>query len=247
MNNKISNPFLKQLISEIANKTNQGRLTDISWSVIEERKKNKYIKKEAEGDDKLPPLGGEDEPTKQTPPAPENPPTKDTQVAGLGDVNPAEQDAAGKKAPDADPAAEAPADAEAPPADAEAPADAAPEEDAEKVKADAVKAKAELEKAKAEKDQAEKELEQHTHVKIVSKPGVSFLLSKLLDDAVEKNNLDSLAGEMADKLKIEDSDDFEKFSNEMTPFKALPGVPQLLSSIKTLSSTAPEGKGETEK
>ena len=47
MSNKITNPFLKQMISEIANKTNVGRL-NISWSVIEEaKKKKKSIKKES--------------------------------------------------------------------------------------------------------------------------------------------------------------------------------------------------------
>ena len=56
MNNKITNPFLKQMISEIANKTNVGRL-NISWSSIEEAKKNKKVAKKTlkkESDEKNP-------------------------------------------------------------------------------------------------------------------------------------------------------------------------------------------------
>jgi hypothetical protein len=244
MNTKITNPFLKQIISEISNKTVEGRITNLSWSVIEEGKKKKKrltIEADKKEGDSLPPLGGEDEPTKETPPAPENPPAKDAQVAGLGDVNPAEQ---GDKpeAGDAAPEAEAGADAAAGP-EAGAEGDS---EDPEKAKADAVKAKAELEKAKAEKEEAEQELEQQSVIKLTSKPGVSFLLGKLLGDAVEKNTVDALAGEMADKLKIETPEDFEIFSNQMTPFKAMPGVAQLLNSIKTASSSQPKTK-ETKK
>ena len=44
MNNKIDNPFLKQLISGISQKANQGRMTDIGWNVLEEAKKKKSLK-----------------------------------------------------------------------------------------------------------------------------------------------------------------------------------------------------------
>ena len=43
MNNKITNPFLKQLISEISNKTSEGRITDLSWGSLNEAKKKKVI------------------------------------------------------------------------------------------------------------------------------------------------------------------------------------------------------------
>jgi len=205
-------------------------LSNMAKGMLEEVRKKKNLKKEADektDSEELPPLGGENEPTKETPPAPENPPAKDTQVAGLGDVNPTEQ-GGGAEAGDAAPKADSGS------------------EDPEKAQADAVKAKAELEKAKAEKEKAEQELEQQSVIKLTSKPGVSFLLGKLLGDAVEKNTVDALAGEMADKLKIETPEDFEIFSNQMTPFKAMPGVAQLLSSIKTVSSSQPKTK-ETEK
>jgi hypothetical protein len=103
-----------------------------------------------------------------------------------------------------------------------------------------------LEKAKAEKEEAEKELEQQATIKLVSKPGVTFLLGKLLGDAVEKNTVDALATEMAQKLKIETPEDFEIFSNQMTPFKAMPGVDKLLGSIKTAASSQPKST-ETKK
>lgn len=232
MNNKISNPFLKQLISEIATKTNQGRLSDVSWSVIEERKKRKYIKKEAEEKpaDTLPPLGGEDEPTKQTPPAPENPPAKDTQAAGLGDVNATEQEAGGEEAPKADPAAEEPAAAGG---EGEAPT----EDNVQQAKADAVKAQAELEKAEAEKEEAEQEIEKKSIVNITSRPGVTYLLKKLIKDAVVDNNkIDALGIDMADQLNIKTPEDYAIFSDQLAPFKTIPGINRLLSSIKTAAS-----------
>jgi hypothetical protein len=46
--NKISNPFLKQIISEISNKATEGRVdSSISWGVLTEAKKKK--KKVSEG------------------------------------------------------------------------------------------------------------------------------------------------------------------------------------------------------
>jgi hypothetical protein len=241
MNNKITNPLLKQMISEIANKANQGRITTINWGVIEEAKKKKKKKKtiKTEADDALPPLGGEDEQNKQTPPAPENPPAKDTQVAGLGDVNPTEQtpeagaDQANAGTEEAPPATEEPAAADA------GGGEASGEQDVDKAKEDATKAKAELEKAKAEKEQAEKEIEQ-TKVKLSSKTGLSFLLKKILKDALEKNMVDSFATELSDKLKIKTADDFQRFSEEMTPYKNTLGMAQLLSSLKSIATEAPE-------
>jgi hypothetical protein len=55
MNNKITNPFLKQLISGISQKATQGRITDIGWNILEEAKKNKKVVKKSlkkEGEEK---------------------------------------------------------------------------------------------------------------------------------------------------------------------------------------------------
>lgn len=46
MNNKIDNPFLKQLISEIANKATEGRVSGLSWETLTESN-SKKLKKEA--------------------------------------------------------------------------------------------------------------------------------------------------------------------------------------------------------
>jgi len=245
MNNKITNPLLKQMISEIANKANQGRITTINWGVIEEarKKKKKKLKKEAEEAAGLPPLeGGEDEKTKQTSPLPENPPAKDTQSAGLGDVNPTEQ------APEGGAAAAGGEDQKAAGADsgAENPeAEAGGEEDIAKAKEDATRAKAELEKAKAEKKHAEKEIEQ-TKLKLSSKTGLSFLLKKILKDALEKNTIDSFAAELSEKLKIKTTEDFQRFSEEMAPYKNTLGMAQLLSSLQSVASETPEKADQPE-
>lgn len=217
--NKINNPYLKQLISEIANKTAEGRITGVSWGLIDEAKKKKSLKKEADEKKKdapaeepsgdLPPLGGTDETPKDAP--------KDT---------PADKTEEPKKdaAPDsgAEPAV----------------ADAGPE-DADKAKEDAAKAKAELEKAKAEKDQAEKEIKKQSYVSLGSSSGTQFLLGKVLDHAFKTNTIDALAGEMVEKLKITTPQDVDNFSEDVATYMAIPGMPQLLSSMKTLATKQP--------
>ena len=63
MSNKITNPFLKQLISGISQKANQGRMTGVDWNVIEEAKKNKKVAKKTlkkESDEKKPSQQPED-------------------------------------------------------------------------------------------------------------------------------------------------------------------------------------------
>ena len=63
MSNKITNPFLKQLISGISQKATQGRITGVDWNVIEEAKKNKKVAKKTlkkEGDEKKPSQQPED-------------------------------------------------------------------------------------------------------------------------------------------------------------------------------------------
>lgn len=214
--NKTNNPYLKQLISEIASKTAQGRITGVSWGLIDEAKKKKSLKKEADEKKKdapaeepagdLPPLGGADETPKDAP---------------------------------ADKTAEPKKDA-APDTGSEPVAPEAGPEDADKAKEDAVKAKAELEKAKAEKDQAEKEIKKQSYVSLGSSSGTQFLLGKVLDHAFKTNTIDALAGEMVEKLKITTPDDVDNFSEDVTTYMAIPGMPQLLSSMKTLASKQPE-------
>lgn len=220
MNNKITNPFLKQLISGISQKATQGRITDIGWNVLEEAKKNKKVvkkslKKEAIGDKK-----------KEEPAADAG----DEKADGLPALDAAPE--AEKSAPEA--GADAP-EASAPDAGAEAP-DAGSEEDADKAQADAAEAKAELEKAKAEKDQAEKEIKKHSYIKLGSGAGTQFLLGKILDHAFKTNTIDALAGEMVQKLKITTPEDMNAFSEETATYRVIPGMPELLSSMKTMAT-----------
>lgn len=226
MNNNISNPLLKQLISEIANKANEGRITNVSWKTINEGKKKKIVKEadEADKDKKedlpeLPPLGGQDEKPKAEP------------ASGKGEKP------TGAPAADKAPAAE-----KKPEPTPEQPDSS--EEDAEKAKADAVKAKAELEKAKAEKDQAEKEIKKHSYVKLGSGAGTQFLLTKILDHAFKTNTIDSLASEMVQKLKIQTPEDMTAFSEDTAQYRVLPGMPELLSSMKTMATKQPEQSSE---
>lgn len=63
MSNKITNPFLKQLISGISQKATQGRITGVDWNILEEAKKNKKVAKKTlkkEGDEKKPSQQPED-------------------------------------------------------------------------------------------------------------------------------------------------------------------------------------------
>ncbi len=214
MNNKITNPLLKQLISEIAGKANEGRIVNINWQTLSETKKKVSEAGEKKSNKKeempeLPPLGGgiDEKPD----PAPEEKETPDT----------------------GNPADEAPAD--------EKPTDAPAEpEDAEQAKADAVKAKAELEKAKAEKDQAEKEIKKQSYIKLGSGAGTQFLLGKILNHAFKANTIDSLASEMVQKLKIQTPEDMASFSEDTAQFRVLPGMPELLTAMKTMATKQPE-------
>lgn len=221
MNNKITNPFLKQLISGISQKATQGRITDIGWSILEETKKNKKVikkslKKEAIGDKK------KEEPTADA---------GDEKVDGLPAPDAAPE--AKKSTPTASKADAK--DAAAPDAGEESP-DAGSEADADKAQADAAKAKAELEKAKAEKDQAEKEIKKNSYIKLNSGAGTQFLIGKILDHAFKTNTIDALAGEMVQKLKIATPEDMNTFSEETATYRVIPGMPELLSSMKTMAT-----------
>ena len=110
-------------------------------------------------------------------------------------------------------------------------------DETEKAQEDALKSKAELEKAKAEKNQAEKDIEKQSYVHLTSPGGVSFLLGKLIDHAFKTNTIDSLAGEMVQKLKIQTPEEFQLFSDEMVPYKNLPGVGDLLISMKSMANS----------
>jgi len=215
MNNKITNPFLKQLISGISQKATQGRITDIGWNILEEAKKNKKVVKKS--------LKKEADEKKKEEPAAD---TGDEKEGGLPALD------AAAEAPDA-PKADA-KDTAAPDAGAEVPDSGS--EDAEEAQADAAEAKAELEKAKAEKDQAEKEIKKHSYIKLGSGAGTQFLLGKILDHAFKTNTIDALAGEMVQKLKITTPEDMNAFSEETATYRVIPGMPELLSSMKTMAT-----------
>ena len=225
MNNKITNPYLKQLLSEISNNANKNRLNDLSWETIYEARKKKSVKKEQDEKKKdapaeeptadqtggdLPPLGGSDEKTKDTG-TPEQTPKAGAKPADKADAAP-------KVGSDAD-------------------AGGSEEDKAEK-------AKAELEKAKAEKEEAEKEIKKNQYVKVGSSSGTQFLLSKVLDHAFKSNTIDALAAEIVDKLKVQTPEDMDAFSEDVVTYMTIPGMPELISSMKTLATKQPEAPAE---
>ena len=217
MNNKITHPYLKKLISEISTNASKGRF-DLSWSVIEEAKNKKKLKKEA----------GEKRP------APSDADATADSLLGGADETPKNPKQAGAPAAGAPAPAKADANLEA---DAE---DTAGSEETDQAKQDAAKAKAELEKAKAEKEQAEKEIKKHAYISLGSSSGTQFLLGKVLDHAFKTNTIDALAGEMVNTLKINTPEDLSNFSEDVVTYMNIPGMPELLSSMKTLANKEPE-------
>lgn len=226
------NPFLKKLISEIANKTTEGRLVDINWTTLNEAKKKKKSKVREGTDDgaddldkilgkgkDAAPQKGAEKASKPAPKGDESSPEDSLPDLGM-DSKPSD-DAGG----DENVAAEEPTP-----------------EDAEQAQADAAQAKAELEKAKAEKGRAEKEIEQQSYIKISSPAGTQFLLGKILDHAFKTNTIDALAGEMVQKLKIQTPEDMNAFTEDTAAFRVIPGMPELLSSMKSMATKqgAPE-------
>jgi hypothetical protein len=239
MNSKITNPYLKQILSEISNNASKNRLSDLTWETIYEARKKKGVKKEQDEKKKdapaeepaadetggdLPPLGGADETPKDTSAA------KPAPAAG---ANPTDKADASPKAGPKDDAGRADAGAE----------DAGGDE-AEQAKADAAKAKAELEKAKAEKEEAEKEIKKNKYVKLSSSSGTQFLLGKIIDHAFKSNTIDALAAEMVDKLKVQTPEDMDEFSEDVVTYMTIPGMPELISSMKTLATKQPEAPAE---
>ena len=225
MNNKITNPFLKQMLAEISSKTTQGRIVDINWSVLNEAKKKKTLKKESA---KRPPQEDPDTDVGNNPgqpPAGAEPfksPNSGGQEPGNADTTPD----AGAEQPEREAPATAP----------EAPEQQPAGDDAAQAQDDAVKAKAELERAKAEKDQAEDELKDQSYIKLGSHEGTNFLLGKILSHAFKTNTIDALAGEMVGKLKIDTPEDMSAFTEELAPFMVIPGMAQLVSSMKELAT-----------
>jgi hypothetical protein len=217
------NPYLKQLLTEIASKATVGR-NNLSWKTLEEsRKKKKKAIALKEVEDEKDEKDKEPEATSLEPK-----PAKDN-AAPIDKSSDIGVDSNKESPPGGKPSAPAP---EAP---AEAPEEKAPEEapgeEVDKAKEDALSAQAELEKAKAEKSDAEKELDNQSYIHLISSGGVSFLLGKLVDHAFKTNTIDALATEMVDKLKVKTQDEFKLLSDEMIPFKNIPGVADLLSSM----------------
>lgn len=235
MNNKISNPLLKQLISEIANKANQGRINDLNWETLRESKN--ILKKEA--DEKAAPSA---EKPKDQPPAPaKDAASKEKPASPNAEKSPKDAKGGDEKGPDA-----APKDALSD-LGKEAPSkDQAPEEDVEKAQTDAAEKQAELEKAKAEKAQAEKELEQQSYIKLKSSSGQKYLLGKILNHAFKTNTIDALASEMAQKLRITTPEDVATFEKDMALYKTIPGMAELISSIRDVAVEEPK-KAPSEK
>jgi len=213
MNNKITNPLLKQLISEIANKANEGR---IGWNLVKEAGE----KKEDPLGDILGGEGGDEkQATDQSAPATPNAPAP----------------APTQKGADATGAEEAPTDA------ATGDESANPEE----IEADAAKKKAEVEKAKADLKKAEDELDQNAYIKLKSDSGVKYMIGKILGQAFKTNTIDALASEMAQKLKITTPTDAALFEKDMSLYKSIPGMVELISAVKELAVEEPKTPTES--
>jgi hypothetical protein len=211
------NPILQQILKEIGGHADQGR-SNLNWGVVSESRKHKVREATPETDEKpedtnddLPANGAAPESAK---PKPE---TQSTPIKGAPKATATPED-------------EVPASEDKAPNDADA-------EDAASAKEDAEKAKAELEKAKAEKDQAEQDIEQNAYVKLNSPSGVSFLLGKLVNHAFQTNTMDALASEFVNKLKITNPEDYQIFSDDMIPYKNIPGMVEFLDSVKSLSAS----------
>ena len=242
MNNPKGNPFLKQLVANIASKATIGRTPDLSWGVLAEARKKKSVKEGNMAPKKEKKDNTEERPADEIP-ADDVGPAGTNAQKGNPDLG-----ASSDKSPDLPPLSK---DGEAAPVDSqtgpEEPTESpAPEENTEEAEAEATQAKAELEKVKAEKDQAEKEIKKHSYVHLVSQSGVNFLLAKLVDHAFKTNTIDSLASEMTGKLKMQTPEDFTNFTEEMAPYRGIPGVAELLASMKNMATKKPDADAEEE-
>jgi hypothetical protein len=256
MSKQSNNPFLKQLVTDISRRANQGRL-DINWGVLAESRKKKAVKEgnvinQVEQDEKkrreVDDTSADEKPADDVvPQGADKAPPADVGIhpdQGKSSQALPPMDKGGEQSP-----VDKGGDAPAAPSPEEAPAPAAEEpsqEDSDQAQDDATKAKAELEKAKAEKDHAEQEIKKQSFVHLVSAPGVHFLLGKLVDHAFKTNTTDSLASEMTSKLKIQTPEDFSNFVEEMAPYKSIPGVAELLAAMKGMATKQPDTAGEPE-
>ncbi len=234
------NLALQQIIKGISAKSNIGRV-DISWGSLNEAKKKKGRVREAAPapaapdeepvDPNAPPAPDVNAPAPApTSPAPATPAPEADPMAGLPDLG------GDAPAPDAQ-LPDAPPEGDEPPAVDAEPEATEDDVDAEKEKGE--KVNAELEKAKAETDQAKKELENNAYVKLNTPTGISYLLKKIVDRAVKTNTLDSLASDFTQKLKISEPDDFKTFSDDMIPYKNIPGMAEFLEKVQSLATSKP--------
>jgi hypothetical protein len=235
MNNKITNPHLKKILSEISSNASKNRLSDLSWEAIYEARKKKGVKKEQDEKKNDPfgdilggggDTGGKDENPKN------NAAPQQTPAAGAGNQAAAAPEAGGD------------AGAGAPSGGEEGGGEEGGGDETEQAEADAAEAKAKLAKAQAEKEEAEKELKKNKYVKLSSSGGTQFLLGKIIDHAFKTNTIDALAAEMVDKLKIQTPDDMDEFSEDVVTYMTIPGMPELISSMKTLATKQPETPAE---
>lgn len=230
-------PYLKQILTEIAQHANAGRLQADGKALLAEGKFRPTKKSLCERA-----LGEADKPEEDT---------GDDLNAALDDLKGAPEDAgADAPAPKGPPPAKkgAPAPAAPAPAAPEASAEAAEKEaQAKQAQADAASAEADVEKAKADTAQAEKDVVEQGHIKLGSVPGISFLISNVIAPALRENTIDGLAQKFVDGLKIDDAQKMEVFKQETTLFRKIKGFQQLVDSMSTIvgaptaADTAQEG------
>ena len=199
------NSILKNLITEISDHANTGRL---QFEAEEEEDPLAAEEDPLAGDEEDPLAGGEEDP-----------------LAG-GEEDPlamgGEDPMAGGE--EEDPAAEA----EAAKAEAEA-SKAESEAEATEAEADAAKARADKEKSEAEREKAEAEAESFEGTEIFSRPGSVILMGLLLDEFEKNNATDSLAQTLVTKLVLKDTpESIGKFTSDSGAFLPLHGFQQLL-------------------
>lgn len=236
MNNKITNPYLKQLISEISNKASEGRVVGLSWETLLEADGDKKPKDSETNKEEAPQKGTEKAGQKQA----SAPAAASGESDLLGSVGTKELGTGGDAAAAGDaPAASGTATPDSAAGGAET---GDPKADVAKAQADTAKTKAELEKAKAEKAQAEKELKDQSYIKLNSNAGVRFLLSKLLYYANRTGTLETLGTELAEKLKISTPDDFKVFDEDLikSKYKDINHILKLVDQIKLQATEKPD-------
>jgi len=199
MSNKISNPFLKQLISGISKKANEGRINDISWGTLSEAKTS--IKTEAgeKGDTEDPLAGVEGE---------EGDAGKDPLAGAEGDAG----------AEGEDPLAGAEGDAGA---ESDAGAEGEAGEDPDAIAADTVNKKAQIAANDSERKQTDKKLEKtKPYIELNSTNGIRFLLGKVLDQAFSTRTIDAFSKDMMTALNVKTKSDVSSFvTDHLQPFR----------------------------